>query len=307
MGFWNSDPHRNLCHIQGTCALHLVVCCFNSQESKLRRERRPSSGLKCALLWTFLPPSSQIFKNATFSHHQRSNVPTSASEDFRPLGQFSGAFKRSRLSKPVSPLFWASEGLFENSESLRVCMHNVYIHSLLHFGCEKEPHAFVIQRLFKSSVELWRSELTLNCIMILIMKNVTGCSKPLLWHFYSMAHVTNVCVCMCVWHLSWCPTSEDWWGSFAHFTSPEVLLFKYATSAYLMTHFLRAAGVRRCAEENNSAEKFKSLWSLQYFFTVWMCTTETTAFVSLNFKPFVETFKLKIQTEALLLLRYVNR
>lgn len=38
-----------------------------------------------------------------------------------------------------------------------------------------------------------------------------------------------------------------------------------------------------------------------------MCTTETTVFASLNFKPFVETFKLKIQTEAQLLLRNVNR
>lgn len=157
MGFWNSDPHRNLYHIQGNCALHLVVCCFNSQELKLRKERQLSSGLKLALLWTFLPASCQIFKNATFSHHQCSNVPTSASEDFRPWGYFGGAFKCSGLSKSMSPLLWASEELFENSESLRGCMHNVCIHSLLHFGSEKEPYAFVIQWLFKSSVELWWS------------------------------------------------------------------------------------------------------------------------------------------------------
>lgn len=58
---------------------------------------------------------SASVKNATFSHHQRSNVPTSASEDFRPWGHFSGAFKRSELSKPMSPLFWASEGLVTES------------------------------------------------------------------------------------------------------------------------------------------------------------------------------------------------
>lgn len=141
------------------------------------------------------------------------------------------------------------------------------------------------------------------------MKNVTGCSNRLLWHFYSMGHVTNVCVYICV--------CDSFLGARPLRTDEVLLLTLHPPRFYCSLHqvchvclsgdpFPPSCWGQLLRGEKQLCGEIRILMIAPIFFTVRMCTAETTVFASLNFKPFVETFKLKIQTEALLLSRYVN-
>lgn len=131
----------------------------------------------------------------------------------------------------------------------------------------------------------------------MILKNVTGCSNRLLWHFYSTGHVTNVCVYMCV--------CDSFLGARPLWTDEVLLLTLHPPRIYCSLHQVQHAclsgdpfpsscwGQLLCGRKQLSGG-IQILMISPIFFTVRMYTTETTVFASLNFKPFVETFKLKL-------------
>lgn len=92
--------------------------------------------------------------------------------------------------------------------------------------------------------------------------------KPIIVAF--LQHGTHY-KCVCIYACVTAFLVPDIWGLMRFFCSRyiprglTVHYVKYSMPAYLVTHFLRAAGVSCWAEENSSAEKSESLWSLQFF------------------------------------------